>query len=277
MDYELNGKIVLITGANNPMGIGAATAIKFAQEGAKVVMVYKKIQSSYDENNTNVNGMDLYLKMNAGDCLLVEKKIKNITDDYLILEADITKSAEVKDVFDKIENKFGSVQVLVNNAAVADETSEKDTIFTVTEDVIDNTFGVNVKGTLFMTREFVRRFKKNKLNYGRVINLSTDVATRVFAGQITYGASKAAVEALTKSVAAEIGSLGITVNTVAPGPIQTGWIDEDLEKSVLPSIPLGRLGTPEDIADTILFLSSARAAWVTGQVIRTCGGHVTAL
>ena len=119
-----------------------------------------------------------------------------------------------------------------------------------------------------MTREFVRRHA----DYGRVIFLATDSA-QVFAGQITYGASKATLEALTRSIAMEVGKYGITVNSVAPGPTQTGWIDEELEEAVLPLIPMGKLIQPEDIANTILFLASEQARFLTGQVIKVSGGH----
>ena len=106
---------------------------------------------------------------------------------------------------------------------------------------------------------------------GRVINLSTDAA-QVFAGQITYGASKATMEALTRSIALEVAKYGITVNCVAPGPTQTGWIDGELEQAVLPLIPMGQLIQPEDIAETILFLASRQARMITGQVIKVSGG-----
>lgn len=108
--------------------------------------------------------------------------------------------------------------------------------------------------------------------HGRIINMSTDAA-QAMPGVITYGSAKAAVEALIRSIAMEIGHLGITVNTVAPGPTQTGYIDAELENSVLPTIPLGRLGETQDIADTILFFASEKASWITGQVIKVSGGH----
>ena len=134
--------------------------------------------------------------------------------------------------------------------------------------MIDDTFAVNVRGSLLMSRELVN----HRGDYGRIINLSTDAA-QIFAGQITYGASKATLEALTRSIALEVGQYGITVNCVAPGPTQTGWIDDELEKAVLPLIPMGQLIMPEDIAETILFLASKQARMLTGQVIKVSGGH----
>ena len=105
-----------------------------------------------------------------------------------------------------------------------------------------------------------------------MVQISTDSA-QVFAGQITYGASKATLEALTRSIAMEVGKYGITVNCVAPGPTQTGWIDEKLEEMVVPLISMGKLIQPEDVANVILFLASEQAKMVTGQVIKVSGGH----
>jgi 3-oxoacyl-[acyl-carrier protein] reductase len=133
------------------------------------------------------------------------------------------------------------------------------------------TFDVNVGGILLMMVEFVQRFGEHEREVGSIINLSTDSA-QTFAGQINYGASKAAIEAFTRSVAIEAGSLGIRVNTIAPGPTQTGYISAEFEEVIKESIPLKRIGEPEDIADVAVFLASDQARWVTGQVIKVSGG-----
>ena len=267
INYGLKNRVALITGANNPQGIGAATALAFAREGAKVVLVYKKLFRQFDESKTNRNGVDRYFAANAGDATLVENKLQDMGAEYLVLERDISSEADVKDIYTQTLARFGRVDILVNNAADGDMDGI-DTIEAITQSVIDDTFAVNVRGSLLMTREFVN----HRGDYGRIINFSTDAA-QVFAGQITYGASKATLEALTRSIAMEVAKYGITVNCVAPGPTQTGWIDEELEQAVLPLIPMGQLIQPEDIAETILFLSSQQARMLTGQVIKVSGGH----
>ena len=266
IDYGLKDRVALITGANNPWGIGATTALAFAREGAKVVLVYKRVDRPFDATKTAKNGVDRYYSANAGDTTSVEEKLKEMNADYLIIESDISVEENVKSIYDQAIAKYGRVDILVNNAATDDETG-LDTIEKITPSVIDDTFAVNVRGSILMTREFIGR----RGDYGRIINISTDAA-QVFAGQITYGASKATLEALTRSVALEVAQYGITVNCVAPGPTQTGWIDEEFEKVVVPLIPMGKLISPEDIAETILFLSSEQARMITGQIIKVSGG-----
>ena len=266
VNYGLKNRVAIITGANNPWGIGATTALAFAREGAKVVLVYKKVFRPFDATKMDRNGVDRYYGANAGTAVDVENKLKEINADYIILESDISNEDAVKEIYSAVLEKYGRVDVLLNNAATDDETG-CDTIETITQNVIDDTFAVNVRGSILMIREFI----KHRGDYGRIINISTDAA-QSFAGQITYGASKATLEALTRSVALEAAQYGITVNCVAPGPTQTGWIDEDFEKVVIPLIPMGKLIQPEDIAETILFLASEQARMITGQVIKVSGG-----
>ena len=266
INYGLKDRVAIVTGANNPQGIGATTALAFAREGARVVLIYKKIARQFDASKTDKNGADRYFAANAGDASAVEAKLKEMGADYLVVESDISNENAVLDIYAQILTKYGRVDILVNNAADGD-IEGIDTIEKITQSVIDDTFAINVRGTILMTREFV----KNRSDYGRIINISTDAA-QVFAGQITYGASKATLEALTRSIALEVAQYGITVNCVAPGPTQTGWIDEEFEKVVVPLIPMGKLIQPEDIAETILFLSSEQARMITGQVIKVSGG-----
>lgn len=267
ISYNLKNRVVLITGANNPQGIGATTALAFAREGARVVLVYKKLFRQFDKNKTDRNGVDRYYKANAENADVVEKKLKEMNADYTIIESDISNEDAVKKIYSIVMERYGRIDILVNNAADGDMDGF-DTIEKITQNVIDDTFAVNVRGSILMTREMIN----HRGDYGRIINLSTD-SSQIFAGQITYGASKATLEALTRSIALEVAKYGITVNCVAPGPTQTGWIDEDLEKSVIHIIPMGELIQPEDIAETILFLASEQARMITGQVIKVSGGH----
>ena len=198
IDYGLKDRVALITGANNPQGIGATTAFAFACEGAKVVLVYKRIPRPFDVTKTDKNGADRYFQANAGNADVVESKLQEIGADYLIIESDISNEDSVKDIYSAVLKRYGKVDILVNNAADGDMDG-LDTIEKITRNVIDETFAVNVRGSILMTREFI----KHRGDYGRIINLSTDAA-QVFAGQITYGASKATLEALTRSIALEV-------------------------------------------------------------------------
>ena len=267
VSYGLKNRVALVTGANNPQGIGAATAFAFAREGAKVVLVYKKMPRQFDKNKTDRNGADRYYQANAGNADIAAGKLKEMNADFIVLESDISNEDAVKEIYSTVLERYGRIDILVNNAADGD-LDGFDTIEKITQKVIDDTFAVNVRGSILMTREMIN----HRGDYGRIINLSTDAA-QIFAGQITYGASKATLEALTRGIALEVAKYGITVNCVAPGPTQTGWIDAELEKSVIPLIPMGALIQPEDIAETILFLASEQARMLTGQVIKVSGGH----
>ena len=275
IDTGLAGKTVLITGANNPLGIGAATARAFARQGASVFVTYLRLDpQAYGVGRAEATqaatpGMPRYHGLRTHTADAVAQQIVGAGGQVATLELDLTDPALVPHLFDQVEQRFGPVDVLVNNAA---HYEDPDTIFTTTAGAIDRTFAVNVRATTLLIVEFVRRYQQRGGQWGRIVNLSTDAA-QTFAGQITYGASKATVEALTRSIAIEVGPLGITVNTVAPGPVQTGYIAPEVEARELPGIPLGRLGQPEEIADVIVFLASQQARWMTGNVLKVSGGH----
>jgi 3-oxoacyl-[acyl-carrier protein] reductase len=275
IDTGLKDKVVLITGANNPLGIGAAAARAFAREGARVAITYLRLppephgfqadeaQQAADPGLAYYHGQ----RMKTADNLL--RAIHAGGGQAEALEMDITDSTNIPRLYDWAEKVFGPVDVLVNNAA---HYEASDTIFTITPEALSKTFEVNVYAAVLLTAEFVRRYQKRGGQWGRVINLSTDAA-QVFAGQIAYGASKATMEAFTRSMALELGPLGITVNAVAPGPVQTGYISADFEAELTHQIPLRRIGQPEDIADAIVFLASGHSRWLTGQVLKVSGGH----
>ena len=150
-DYGLKGRVAIITGANNPWGIGATTACSFAREGAKVVLVYKKLPRDYNENNTDKNGTDRYFKANSENADAVVSKLKAINGDYLVIESDISDEKAVKEIYAAVIEKYGRVDILINNAADGDMDGI-DTIESITQSVIDDTFSVNVRGSIMMTK-----------------------------------------------------------------------------------------------------------------------------
>jgi 3-oxoacyl-[acyl-carrier protein] reductase len=263
IDTQLRNKTVLITGANT--GIGKATALAFAAQGTNVVIHYlgckPEIEEPFEPEYYGFRGKEGALEL--------ADQIKRTGSKATMAEANLMVPEAIPALFDEAEKAFGQVDILVNNAAHCEL---PDNIFEVTAANIERHFAVNSRATVLLISEYVNRHKMRGGTWGRIINLSTDAA-QTFATQISYGASKAAVEAYTRSIAWEIGHLGITINTVAPGPVQTGWMSPELVTKVLPDIPLGRVGTPEDIADVIVFLASDQARWLTGQVIKVSGGH----
>lgn len=271
----LEGRVALITGGNNPHGIGAEVARVLAREGARVFLAYKRLSpdpygiSESMARTAETPGLPFYHAQRMKTAAEVVESITTAGGEATLKEIDLTLPGAVGALFDAAEATWGPVDILVNNAA---HYENEDTIFSITAETLQQTFAVNTHVPVLMAAEYVRRHVKRKAQVGRIINLSTDAA-QTFSGQISYGASKAAIEALTRSIAIEVGPLGITVNTVAPGPVQTGYISAEFEERLKRVIPMGRIGTPEDVADTIAFLVSEQAKWITGQVIKVSGGH----
>jgi 3-oxoacyl-[acyl-carrier protein] reductase len=143
---------------------------------------------------------------------------------------------------------------------------------TVTPESFDRHFAVNSRAAALTMAELARRNVARGAQWGRIVNISTD-ASNCFPGEANYGASKAALESLSRTAAAELGRYGITVNIVSPGPIQTAWITPELEQRLAGATPLGRVGLPDDVADVVVFLASQQARWLTGQLLYVGVGH----
>jgi|CXWL01.1.fsa_nt_gi 3-oxoacyl-[acyl-carrier protein] reductase len=288
IDTKLKNKIALITGVNNPHGIGAATAKAFAAEGATVFVTYLRLPA--EASTTNVPGEAFYRAQNARTADEVITAIRERGGKIEAWEADLADPAVIPHLFDRVEQAFGPVDILINNAAYCDPDTfmppsqlgsnsravDNFPMSTITADKHDRHFAVNSRAVALMMTEYARRYIERGARWGRIVNVSTDGASG-FSSEVSYGASKHALESYSRAAASELGKYSITVNVVSLGPVQTGWISPELEKEEASHIPLGRVGQPEDIADVIIFFASEQARWVSGQLLYVGGGHVTPL
>lgn len=244
----LKGKTAIVTGASR--GIGKATALKLASLGANIVLNYRS---------------------NEEEASKVEGEIKALGVETIMVKADISKMDEVENMISTAKEKFGTIDIMVNNAGITKDTL----IMRMKEEDFDSVINVNLKGVFNCLKCITPIMMKQKS--GKIINLSSVVGITGNAGQVNYAASKAGVIGMTKSLAKEIGSRGINVNAVAPGFIETDMTDvlgEKAKDEYKKGIPLRKLGKPEDVANVIAFLASDAADYVTGQVIHVDGGMV---
>ena len=244
----LEGKNALITGA--AQGIGRAIALELAREGADVIVC--DIRGEVATQTVN--------------------EIKALGRKCEFHQVNVSDAAQVKEVVDKALDNFKRIDILINNAGI----TRDNLIIRMDEKDWDLVLSVNLKGTFNFTKAILRPMMKQRS--GKIVNIASVIGVTGNAGQANYAASKAGVIALTQSVAREVASRGINVNAVAPGFIKTAMTDalqEDIKKAILKQIPLGEFGTPEDVANVVLFLASDLSRYVNGQVIRVCGGMVT--
>lgn len=242
---KLSGKVAVVTGASKGIGAGIARALGAA--GATVIVNYASGKSDAEK---------------------VATQIKSVGGKAITIQADMSKSAEVIQMFDTIRSDFGTLDILVNNAGVAVFQMIDD----LTEEAFHQQFNVNVLGYLLATREALKQFSPS----GSIINVSSILSTDPYLASSVYSATKGAVDTLTFALARELGSRGIRVNSILPGHTNTpgteGNFAGELGEKLLAGTPLGRFGEPEDIAPVVVFLASEDAHWVTGESIRVSGG-----
>ena len=244
--FELTGKTAVVTGGSR--GIGRAICLKLAGQGANIVLNYAGNAAAAEETRA------------ACEALGVRA---------LAVQGDVADPAACNALIDTAVETFGQVDILVCNAGI----TRDNLLMRMSDEEFQKVIDTNLKGTFHCMRAVIRPMMKKRR--GRIISISSVVGLIGNAGQINYAASKAGVIGMTRSLAREVASRGITVNAVAPGFIRTDMTDvlsDAVKEGILRSIPLGKLGEAEDVANTVLFLASYEAAYITGQVLSVDGG-----
>jgi 3-oxoacyl-[acyl-carrier protein] reductase len=248
MSKKLEGKVAVVTGASK--GIGASIALHLAAEGASVVVNYA----------TSKEGADR-----------VVKEITSKGGKAVAVKANVAKPAEIEGLFNEAKKAFGKVDVLVNNAGIY----EFSPLVEITPEHFHKQFDLNVLGLLMASKEAVKHFGSKG---GNIINISSVAATSAPPTTSVYSATKAAVNAITRSLAQELGPNKIRVNSINPGMVETegvksaGIAESEFRKQVEAQTPLGRIGQPQDIAPAAVFLASEDSAWITGESFYISGG-----
>lgn len=245
---RFDGKSAIVTGASR--GIGREIALLLAKEGARVAVNYSGSKDKADE---------------------VVKVITESGGEAFAIQADVSDADGVKIMVDKTLEMFGSIDILVNNAGI----TRDNLLMRMKEDEWDDVININLKGVFLCTKGVTRQMMRQRA--GRIVNVASIVGVSGNPGQANYVAAKAGVIGFTKTAAKELASRNINVNAVAPGFITTDMTDalsEEVKSQMLSVIPLGKLGRPEDVARTVLFLLSEDAVYITGQTIHVDGGMV---
>jgi 3-oxoacyl-[acyl-carrier protein] reductase len=252
---DLRGSVVVVTGAGRPQGIGAAICRGFADQGCTIFFT---TNSLYDEAAYSDDP-----KGKGATALAEELRRRDVLTGFI--EADLAQLDCAKCILDVVEERFGKPSILVNNAAYC----ARDGFRMLDAAGLDAHYAVNVRGTALLSVEFARRFSAK--SGGRIINVTSGQDREPMPGELAYAASKGAISAFTRSLAKELGPRGITVNAVDPGPTDTGWMSAELKGRLAGQNAMCRVGLPEDAARLIVFLASAAAEWISGEVIHARG------
>lgn len=242
----LKGKIAVVTGASRAMGIGSAICLMLAEAGADIFFTY---WSNFDKNEGNGEERD-YPE-------ILCDKIKNLGVRCHYMEADLSKPETPTNILNRVEETLGTPSVLINNAAYNKLVDFR----TLNAEVLDNHYKINNSGAILLSTEFAKRFESSFPGQkgGRIINL---VSKGPDPNNLAYIASKGMIIAITEPLAVGLASIGITVNSIDPGPTDTGWMDNETKESLSQLLPMGRAGAPEDAARLVKFLARDRKSVV---------------
>ena len=247
MRFDLSNKTAIVTGASQ--GIGETIAIEMAKSGATVFCLAR-----------NKEALDTTIK-----------KITENGGKATAFSCDISNNDDFKSIILNIVKEYGSIDVLVNNAGI----TKDNLLMRMSDDQWDDVLNINLKGSFTCIRSVIKHMMKKK--FGRIINITSIVGITGNAGQANYAASKSGLIGLTKSIAKEVASRGITANCVAPGWIETSMTDQlstEVKNKFLSQIPAGKIGQSKDIANAVIFLASDEAQYITGQTITVDGGRI---
>ena len=242
---DLTGRVAIVTGASS--GLGYAFSKALAENGAKVAALARRKEK--------LEVLKAEIEAAGGECFPVV--------------CDVTKESDIIAAVDQVAKHFGQIDILINNAGITKDTL----LMRMTDEQFEDVINTNLRSCFKMCRAAIMPMMKNR--YGRIINMASIIGVIGGAGQANYAASKGGMIAMTKSIAAEVASRGITANAIAPGFIKTPMTDvlpEELKKTYLAQIPSGRFGEPEDIANACVFLASEEASYINGQVLHINGG-----
>lgn len=248
MNFDFSNKVALVTGSSS--GIGAAIAKEIAAGGAAVAIHYRG-------NTDGANAVASEIRNNGGKCEL--------------FQADVSNTEQAAELIKKVQETFGSLDILINNAGTTRDTL----LLSMKEEEWDAVISTNLKSVYAVSKAALRGMIKKR--WGRIINITSVVGITGQAGQSNYAASKAGIIGFTKSLAREVASRNITVNAVAPGFVPTALTDvlnEEQRAKIVSETPIGRMGTPEEIAWAVGFLASERSGFITGQVLTVDGGLI---
>ena len=244
--------IALVTGVGRRAGIGAAIVERLAADGWDVALTYWRPYDDRMEWGRDEAALDA-----------VSAAVTGHGGRVLAVEADFEDPAAPAALFERVTTELGPVRALVMAHCESVDSTIRDTTLAS----FDRHFAVNARAPWLLIREFAERYTE-PFGSGRIIALTSDHT----AGNLPYGASKGALDRITLAAARELADLGVTANAVNPGPVQTGWIDAELEHSILARTPLRRVGTPTDAANIVAFLCSAQGGWINGQLLHSDGG-----